>query len=155
MEKEKYCKSGVAQVQMNDGAYESVMTFTIREGEKQLVACPEGYFGSVEVTCEANQLTAELAAQLAAQLDTQLTPELDAQLAALAGHLRLDGASCTKPLDMCDEMMNSCIGSPEFFGTPAPPCEDEKPKGWCRKVLSKALCDRPHGQKCKLSCDLC
>jgi hypothetical protein len=144
---------------MTDGAYESVMIFTIREGEKQLVACPEGYYGAVEVTCEANQLTAELAAQLAAQLDTQLNPELDAQLAALASHLRMDGSSCTKAFDMCDDMMDSCFGSPtlteEFYGTPAPPCEDEKPKGWCRKVLSKELCDRPHGQKCKLSCDLC
>jgi hypothetical protein len=135
------------------------MVFSMQEGDTQMVACPEGYYGAVEVTCEADQAVAQLAAQLADQLDTQLTAQLDVELAALASRLHLDGSHCKKPNNMCDEMVDACFGSPEltdeFYGTPAPPCEDEKPLGWCRKVLDKELCDKSHGQKCKRSCGLC
>jgi hypothetical protein len=105
------------------------MLFSMKPGEKQMVACPEDYYGAVEMICEMGAVVATGASQ------------------------------CKKASDMCDDMMDSCFGSPEFthefYGTPAPPCEDQKPRGWCDKVLEKELCDKAHGQKCKLSCGLC
>jgi hypothetical protein len=129
-EQDTGCKQlDVGKVVLPDGSSGSVMLLSnMSTGEVQTLACPEGYYGAVKVLCEMNEIAAE-------------------------------GGDCKRSSAMCDEMMDSCFGSSEmskeFYGTPAPPCEDEKPQGWCNKVLQKELCDKAHGQKCKLSCGLC
>jgi len=67
-----------------------------------------------------------------------------------------DAAGCHKPGHMCDEMMTSCFeGSPEMYGTPPPPCEDEKGTRYCNLVLERSLCDKPKGDKCMKTCGKC
>jgi hypothetical protein len=91
-----------------------------------MVACPQGYFGLVEIKCSDKKRYA------------------------------VDSAGCTKPDDMCDEMMTSCFeGAPMMYGTPAPPCEDEKGARWCQLAKERGLCDKPKGDKCKKTCEKC
>jgi hypothetical protein len=122
------CKPGMVSLVLAHGRPGTTRLLSaLREGDVQAVACPEGYFGTVEVHCMAG-----------------------------SGPIVHDSSGCTKPSDMCDEMMTSCfIGSPEMYGTPPPPCEDEKGSRWCSLVIERSLCDTPKGDKCKKSCDKC